>query len=260
MIPGIDYPIDPGWVTLFQVLSLLVATVVVTNTALDWRERTIRKDIIARHERQMAQDRVDHERRMAEIRLAMGAQQPMPQQNHLNHLNQFLQGAYDTAGATVAAKVAEQDTARSRARQLLLDALTDEQRATFEKSGHLNVTVAGGKRTYRIRTGKSMNVDLLDKAGHVKRTFCAYPTEGVPDFDAMLAQKLMLETDEGEFLSVANAGAARAEAQPAVWPQEPIRIRDPGALGGGYYAPDDPRLAMNQATAFAEWVRGLQQP
>lgn len=98
-------------------------------------------------------------------------------------------------------QAAERLEARRRARTLLLDGLSPEQRTEYEQFNAF--TVRCGPRTYRISQGKSHNVALVED-GRVTRTFCAYPTENVPDEDAMLAQKIALETDEAGFLVVAN--------------------------------------------------------
>jgi hypothetical protein len=96
--------------------------------------------------------------------------------------------------------------AQRRAKRLLQDCLTKDQRESYEKHGFFDVVVQG--KTYRIRQGTHGNVKLLgaDKEGKVRevRSFCIQPG-GVPDEDAMLSQKLLLEANEGEFLRIANA-------------------------------------------------------
>jgi hypothetical protein len=48
------------------------------------------------------------------------------------------------------------------------------------------------------------NVDVVGRDGKPTHRLCAHPNAGVPDFDTMLAQKLMLEHDDSAFFNVAN--------------------------------------------------------
>lgn len=113
-----------------------------------------------------------------------------------------------TAAELKAAKKAADDRqqerveAETRALTLLLDMLTEQQRDEFQKYRHF--TVHGRNWRYRIRKGHAGNVDVVDKNGIISHRLCAHPSYTVPDFDAMLAQKLMLEDDEDSFLSIAN--------------------------------------------------------
>lgn len=98
--------------------------------------------------------------------------------------------------------------AKERAEGLLYEHLTDEQRAEIKK--HKFFLVRGGKtgRSYKINAdgGLVANVHEMDGAGAVKRRLCAHITHAAnaPIFDHLLAQKLMLEYQEEEFLKVAN--------------------------------------------------------
>lgn len=92
--------------------------------------------------------------------------------------------------------------ARDRARALLLSMLSKQQRDQLERERFFEV-VAQSQKRYRIRQGTHGNVRLID-GGRESVSYCAQPL-GVPDEDAMLAQKLMIETDEAAFLRVANA-------------------------------------------------------
>jgi len=101
-----------------------------------------------------------------------------------------------------------QPEAVDRARELLLSHLTDEQRRTFENNGWF--VVEGGRTggRYRIRQGYAGNVDVLD-GDLVSHKLCAHADPvAVPWPDQMLAQKLMLEIDEDDFLAIANRHAA----------------------------------------------------
>lgn len=111
-----------------------------------------------------------------------------------------------------AARAAEErqlrEAAEARANLLLGQHLTAEQRECLRlrdyfhvRSQHLNL--------YRIHRGRSMNVRQLDRHGKVQDVLCAFPRD-VPDGDAMLVQKLMLETAEDQFLSIAISHGARA--------------------------------------------------
>lgn len=91
--------------------------------------------------------------------------------------------------------------AKARARRLLVEALSAEQQASYEKNGYFIVEVGGTK--YRIDQGTHGNVKQLDHAGRPIYSYCIQPAN-VPDEDAMLAQKLMLETDEEAFKRIAN--------------------------------------------------------
>lgn len=105
-----------------------------------------------------------------------------------------------------AQRLQEGERARDRARQLLHLALTRDQQRSLEERRFFDMNVNG--RTYRIHYGTHGNVRLI-QGGVETRLYCAQPN-GVPTEDAMLAQKLMLETDEPAFLRVANERILRA--------------------------------------------------
>jgi hypothetical protein len=84
---------------------------------------------------------------------------------------------------------------------LLKSCLTPEQQEEYEQKKCFHLLV--GDKRYRIEQGSHGNVKLIDKNGRVKRSFCVQP-RGVPDGDAMLAQKLLLQTDEKRFYELAN--------------------------------------------------------
>lgn len=100
-------------------------------------------------------------------------------------------------------QASEAAAARARAARLLEANLDEEQRKTLvEKNCFYLHTKAG--RKYRIDRGTHGNVKLIDETGKILKGYCAQP-DGVPVEDSMLAQKLMLESDEDAFLRVANA-------------------------------------------------------
>lgn len=94
--------------------------------------------------------------------------------------------------------------AAARDRKLLLRSLTRTQRAQFERWNGFVVRGRSGQY-YRITYGTVANVEVLDERGAVCGRLCAGPT-GVSIPAVMLAQKLMLETREAEFLRVAARG------------------------------------------------------
>jgi len=104
---------------------------------------------------------------------------------------------------------AKQRLARIKAERLLRDFLTQEQKNDLTKYGFFKLYVKKGEETkvYRIRRGQHRNVDLMEELGGKlvpRKSLCLHPSMAVPDADAMLVQKLMLETNEDEFLRIAN--------------------------------------------------------
>lgn len=93
--------------------------------------------------------------------------------------------------------------AKQKAEKLLLENLSAEQRDTLVKRGFFYLHLQNGKK-YRLDRHTHGNVYLVDEENRLVRKFCAQPS-GVPADDAILAQKLALETDEQSFLRVANA-------------------------------------------------------
>lgn len=90
----------------------------------------------------------------------------------------------------------------SRAEALLVSSLNPEQAAEFIKQRQFTLHSRDGKRTYIITYGIAGNVFEVER-GRAIASYCIHPT-GVPTEDVMLAQKLMLETDEESFLKIAN--------------------------------------------------------
>ena len=103
--------------------------------------------------------------------------------------------------AQAAAWQANQEAAAKRAEELLLMHLDDVQRRQYEELGYFETTV--DDRVYRINKGRAMNVELID-GGKPKFKYCALPRDYAPAEDVMLAQLLMLQTDEARFLATAN--------------------------------------------------------
>jgi hypothetical protein len=99
-------------------------------------------------------------------------------------------------------RLAEEQAAAARARVILEENLTEEQRKQLADNNWFEVITPKG--TYRIRRGWAGNVDRLDDGGRVRDRFCIHPSESVPPEDNMLAQKLLLEANEEMFLRIAN--------------------------------------------------------
>jgi hypothetical protein len=101
----------------------------------------------------------------------------------------------------------EEKEAKEKAEQLLLDHLNQNQVKTLKEKSFFDLDVIskdGSSRKYRIRRGRAGNVNLLGPNGKPVKSYCIHPNVICPDQDTMLAQKLMLETNEEEFLKVAN--------------------------------------------------------
>jgi hypothetical protein len=94
--------------------------------------------------------------------------------------------------------------ARERGMRLLMRNLTPRQRRQYNQYGHFDVI--GGKtgRSYRIRHGRVMNIDQLDRKGRRVCGWCFYPRGRLVTGDVMLAQKLALELFEADALATAN--------------------------------------------------------
>ena len=91
--------------------------------------------------------------------------------------------------------------AAKRSRRLLMARLTPEQRAEFESAQCFTVEGASG-RLYRVVFGTAINIEVLGEQGAVLYRLCAGP-EHLPACSVMLAQKVMLETREEDFLRIA---------------------------------------------------------
>jgi hypothetical protein len=103
----------------------------------------------------------------------------------------------------------ELQEAHRKAEELLATHLAPEQREQYRREKKFEVILKarfglGSSRRYRVEHGWSGNVYLLDKDGRAIERFCIHHRESVPVPDLMLAQKLMLETDEEQFLKTAN--------------------------------------------------------
>jgi hypothetical protein len=87
--------------------------------------------------------------------------------------------------------------ARLRAEALLSAWLSPAQRQQYRARRWFEVTTASGRR-YRILRGGVVRLDPRGSA------YCIEATSPVPVADEMLANKLLLETDERRFLATAH--------------------------------------------------------
>jgi len=99
--------------------------------------------------------------------------------------------------------------ATDRARELLLEHLTPQQRETYVKNGWFVVEGGRTKTKYRIRGGTLVaNIDVLDKRDRSMHRLCGHAQSHIPMGDQLLSQKIMLELAEDDFLRIANRHAA----------------------------------------------------
>jgi hypothetical protein len=143
----------------------------------------------------------------------MPAERPGVWHSVLRALSRALDARRRLAGLDAGA----QRLAAERSRELLLACLTPAQRLEFDRTHAFTVRAESGRR-YRIGFGTVANVEVLGSRGEVLYRLCAKPAD-LSTPAVMLAQKLMLETREAEFLRVAarhpvlpplGAGAAAA--------------------------------------------------
>ncbi len=94
--------------------------------------------------------------------------------------------------------------ARARARKLLKRHLTPKQWLDYDTHGEFFVKTPKG-HLYQIGSARDHNIVRLNKRRKAMRVLCAsIYGYGVPVEDIMLAQKLMLETQEDAFLKIAH--------------------------------------------------------
>lgn len=110
----------------------------------------------------------------------------------------------------------EKKAAEARAEVLLKEHLDEEQRKQLKERNYFELRTIqkdGTERVYRVNRGRQGNVQQIDPANQqVIRRFCIHPTLQVPDADTMLAQKLMLEHAEEDFIKTANVTEMRRAA------------------------------------------------
>lgn len=96
------------------------------------------------------------------------------------------------------------DAANKKALALLHEWLTPEQAVQYKEHQHFEVMGSDTGKRYRICHGSQMNVYELGNNGKPVRGHCFTPEGGLAAGDAMLAQKVALETFELEALAKAN--------------------------------------------------------
>jgi hypothetical protein len=101
----------------------------------------------------------------------------------------------------------ELQEARATARTTLLSLLDGRQKEMLAREAAFELRV--DDRIYRIRPGNTVQ-QIEPGSGRVLCAFCIHPyAEGwIPEDDFAIAQKLLLEADEGEFLRLANRRVA----------------------------------------------------
>ncbi|MCS3765802.1 MULTISPECIES: hypothetical protein [Bradyrhizobium] len=110
----------------------------------------------------------------------------------------------------------EQKGPEARARRLLRDWLSPDQRAQFDAEGYFDVTGSHTGRRYRIHQGTMSNVLELDEERQPKIGWCFVPERALAAGDVMLAQKIALETDEAAVLALAHQFSPRVPSLPRV--------------------------------------------
>jgi len=102
-------------------------------------------------------------------------------------------------------KIAEEQrkVAEEKALQLLLENLSENQAEIFKMTGAIPVVAPSGKK-YRIK--KNERVIELGEKEETKCFLCFHPSceYGLPVYDVMLTQKLMLEVCEEDARKIAN--------------------------------------------------------
>lgn len=84
-----------------------------------------------------------------------------------------------------------------RAKKLFLSKLTDAERRRWSREGCLTVVASSGRR-YTLRPYEAFNI----RAGNEE--YCLRVVGWIPAYDKLLAQRLLVESDEATFLSIAN--------------------------------------------------------
>ena len=116
-----------------------------------------------------------------------------------------------------------ENTKEARGRRLLREWLSPDQRAQFDDKDYFEVVGCDSRRRYRIynrMTHRAVpNVYELDDAGQPKVGWCFLPNDQLVAADIMLAQKIALETNEHNALTVANGFPPRPNLIRAMQPR-----------------------------------------
>lgn len=113
--------------------------------------------------------------------------------------------------------------AEEKALQLLKEWLTPVQLKDFEQHQYFFVRGSKTRARYKITRGATFNVVELDAKGDGKTKLCFRPVGASTIGDTMLAQKIMLETDEPRALKIANRSSIGGSAGASLY-NEPAEI------------------------------------
>lgn len=107
-----------------------------------------------------------------------------------------------------------------KAKQLLLDNLTDEQQRDYYKRGVFTVR-SGVKKDgffqYFLIDNSFPNGNIFEVKNHkTVANYCCHPAEPYPLDDILLTQKLMIETDIEGFLEMGNKGSVEGRVVPTI--------------------------------------------
>ena len=91
-----------------------------------------------------------------------------------------------------------------RSLRLLRSWLSPRQAQQWDALSEFEVVGSHTETRYRIRRGKVMNVHELDQTGNIVAHWCFAPKGDLALGDILLAQKIALETMEGDILKTAN--------------------------------------------------------
>ena len=92
----------------------------------------------------------------------------------------------------------------TRGAQLLVSCLSRNQREQFVQHRFFDVIGGESGKRYRIRHGRSQNVDEMDGSGRRAWQLCFYPLGALVTEEVMLGQKLALELFEADALKIAR--------------------------------------------------------
>lgn len=110
-----------------------------------------------------------------------------------------------------AERTKQHEEATAKAKELLRENLSPEQREAYDTGKPILVRSQSGKE-YEIRHGTAGNVVRLDDRRKPIERYCIHPKEDSPVEDVMLTQLCWLRWCEEDFLRTANATPVRAAA------------------------------------------------
>lgn len=189
---------SPAWITLYS----QTATTTSTLTNVWWMDDDVAEYVTAgRPAQRLPTDQERYERAVAEHndQEAERLRRVIVERERI--------AAEQRQRATEA--TARRNAAHTRAKELLFEHLTPKQRETFDKNGWFVVEGGRSKQTYRINIHSSSgNIEIMQGRRATHRLCCHCSDRLIPLHDQLLAQKLMLEFAEDDFLRLANRTAA----------------------------------------------------